>query len=107
MIFAHADDESESTRAELIDAADKPYIYRRLMAVRLSSEGRIVSELSAIFQLTPQTIRKFIHAYNQGELAQLMPRKKPGRTPTLAVIDRLDEPRPDRRRRLGPSRGAW
>ena len=85
MIFAHADDESESTRAELIDAircADKPYIYRRLMAVRLSSEGRIVSELSAIFQLTPQTIRKFIHAYNQGGLAQLMPRKKPGRTPT-------------------------
>ncbi len=84
MIFAHADD--ESTRAELIDAircADKPYIYRRLMAVRLSSEGRIVSELSAIFQLTPQTIRKFIHAYNQGGKAQLMPHKKPGRTPTL------------------------
>ncbi len=67
MIFAHVDD--ESTRAELIDAiksADKPYIYRRLMVIRLSSEGRKVSELWEIFQLTPQTIRKFIHAYNQG-----------------------------------------
>ena len=86
MIFAHADDESESTRAELIDAircADKPYIYRRLMAVRLSSEGRTVSELSAIFQLTPQTIRKFIHAYNQRGLAPLTPCKKSGRTATL------------------------
>ena len=64
MIFAYVDD--QSTQAELLDAirnADKPYIYRRLMAVRLSSEGRNVSELSEIFQLTPQTIRKFIDAY--------------------------------------------
>ena len=88
MIFAYVDD--QSTQAELLDAirnADKPYIYRRLMAVRLSSEGRNVSELSEIFQLTPQTIRKFIDAYNQGGLAQLMPHKKPGRTPKLQFTD--------------------
>ena len=77
-------------KRKLLDAirnADKPYIYRRLMAVRLSSEGRNVSELSEIFQLTPQTIRKFIDAYNQGGLAQLMPHKKPGRTPRLQFTD--------------------
>ena len=88
MIFAYVDD--QLTQAELLDAirnADKPYIYRRLMAVRLSSEGRNVSELSEIFQLTPQTIRKFIDAYNQGGLAQLMPHKKPGRTPKLQFTD--------------------
>ena len=86
MIFADVD--GESTRVELIDAirrAHKPHIYRRLMAIRLSQEGRTVSQLSQIFHLTPQTIRKFVHAYNQGGLVQLMPRKKPGRTPKLQL----------------------
>jgi len=36
-----------------------------LLTVQLSTEGRKISQLASIFNVTPQTIRQIIHAYNQ------------------------------------------
>ncbi len=84
MIFATISEEAGKTQLiEAIKSCHKPHIYRRLLTVQLSAEGKKVSELTSIFKVTPQTIREFIHAYNQGGLEQLLPLKKPGRRPRL------------------------
>ncbi len=86
MIFAHIRD--KSAEAELIEAAkeaDKSYVYRRLLTVQLSAEGKTVPQLADIFKRTPQTIRKSIHAYNTGGLEAVMPQKKPGRPGQLSL----------------------
>jgi transposase len=86
MIFACISDEALKTQLiEAIKRCEKPYIYRRLMTVQLSAEGKKVSDLADIFKVTPQTIRGCIHAYNQGGLEQLLPEKKPGRRPRLSL----------------------
>ena len=84
MIFATISDEAGKIQLiEAIKSCHKPHIYRRLLTVQLSAEGKKVSELTSIFKVTPQTIRAFVHAYNQGGLEQLLPDKKPGRRPRL------------------------
>lgn len=86
MIFARV--ETEETQHQLQQAlkeADRPYIYRRLLIIRLSTQGKTVNELSCLFQLTPLTIRKYIHAYNTGGIKALMPHKKPGRSVKLSL----------------------
>ena len=86
MIFARV--ETEETQQQLqqaIKEADKPYIYRRLLIIRLSTQGKTVNELSCWFQLTPLTIRNYIHADNTGGIQGLMPHKKPGRRVKLSL----------------------
>ncbi|MCH8293445.1 helix-turn-helix domain-containing protein [Candidatus Poribacteria bacterium] len=86
MIFATIPDEALKTQLiEAIKSCTKPHIYRRLLTIQLSAERKKVSELTDIFKVTPQTIREFIHAYNQGGLEQLLPNKKPGRRPKLSL----------------------
>jgi transposase len=86
MIFAHIRDESAKAQlVEAIKATDKPHVYRRLMVVQLSSEGKTVPQLASIFKLTPQTIRKSIHAYNAGGIESAMPQPKPGRRRQITV----------------------
>ena len=69
MIFATISDEAGKIQLiEAIKSCTKPHIYRRLLTVQLSAEGKKVSELTSIFKVTPQTIRAFVHAYNQGGL---------------------------------------
>ena len=86
MLFARV--ETEETQQHLQQAlkeADNPYIYRRLLIIRLSTPGKTVNELSCLFQLTPLTIRKYIHADNTGGIQGLMPHKKPGRRVKLSL----------------------
>ena len=86
MIFATTSDEVGKTQIiEAIKSCIKPHIYRRLLTIQLSAEGKKVSELTDIFKVTPQTIRASIHAYNQGGVEQLLPEKKPGRRPRLSL----------------------
>ena len=86
MIFAKVDTESEreALKSALKDAK-KSYIYRRLLCIQLSSEGKKVSELSSLFDLSALTIRGYIHTYNAGGLPALIPQPKPGRTPKLSL----------------------
>lgn len=86
MIFARL--ETEEAKQELQQAirdAEKPYIYRRLLIIQFSASGKTVNELAALFFLTPLTIRLYIHAYNTGGIAGLLPQKKPGRRVKLSL----------------------
>lgn len=86
MIFARIETEMAQQELQLaIKAAEAPHIYRRLLIIRLSAEGKTVNELASLFQQTPLTIRRYIQAYNQEGLSGLMPQNKPGRTPSLPL----------------------
>ncbi|MBC8227922.1 helix-turn-helix domain containing protein [bacterium] len=80
MIFAKV--ETEAAKKELqsaLSSAQKSYLYRRLLIIQLSSEGKTVPELVSMFNLTEVTVRQYIHDYNDGGLDSLFPQKKPGR----------------------------
>jgi len=80
MIFAKV--ETEEAKKELqsaLSSAKKSYLYRRLLIIQLSSEGKTVPELVSMFTLTEVTVRQYIHDYNDGGLDRLFPKKKPGR----------------------------
>jgi putative transposase len=80
MIFARIETEEACEQLQQeIKEAKKPYIYRRLLIIQFSASGKTVNELAALFQLTPLTIRNYIHGYNHGGILGLMPAKKPGR----------------------------
>ena len=54
MIFACISDEAGKTRIiEAIRICQKPHVYRRLMTIQLSAEGKKVSELTDIFFFHP------------------------------------------------------
>ena len=86
MIFAKVEtqDAQEELKAALRNAKTS-YIYRRLLCIQLSSEGKRVNELAAIFKLSELTVRDYIHAYNEGGLAALIPDPKPGRKARLPL----------------------
>ena len=86
MIFAQV--ETQEQKEELktaLKGAKKSYIYRRLLIIQLSSEGKRVKELSAMFHLSELTIRNYIHTYNESGLAELIPQPKPGRKAKLSL----------------------
>jgi transposase len=80
MIFAQV--ETKKAKKELQEAlkgAKKSYLYRRLLIIQLSSEGKSVPELASMFLLSQAMVRQYIHDYNDGGLVKLRPKKKPGR----------------------------
>ncbi|MBM3120513.1 MAG: helix-turn-helix domain-containing protein [Chloroflexi bacterium] len=86
MILARVDtEETQHQLQQALKEADRPYIYRRLLIIRFSTQGKTVKELSGLFQLTPLTIRKYIQAYNTGGIKALMPHQKPGRSVKLSL----------------------
>ena len=56
---------------------------RRLLALALVLEGRCRSEASAQSGMDRQTLRDWIHRYNEGGLEGLKSRRSPGRAPSL------------------------
>lgn len=80
--------ETEEAKKELqsaLNAAKKSYLYRRLLIIQLSSDGKTVPELASMFGLTEVMVRQYIHAYNDSGLAGLQPKKKPGRKAKLSL----------------------
>ena len=84
MIYAKLKDPGEQKLLddELRAARDRNW-YRRLQIIKLSAARHTVQELSQDFDLCQQTIRNYIHAYNEGGLAELKPIKPPGRPPKI------------------------
>lgn len=86
MIFAQIKTEEEKLKLEqAIKGAEKPYLYRRLLIIKLSAQGKTVNELASLFNLIPLTVRKYIHAYTAGGILELMPQKKPGRGTKISL----------------------
>jgi len=85
MIFAHikSTQDQEALDKALHEAKNKKW-YRRLMIIALSAQRYPVQQLSALFGVCHSTVRRYIHAYNEGGLEALEPEKSPGRPAKLA-----------------------
>ncbi len=80
MIFARISSEEDEEKLQLaLKEALKPYIYRRLLIIQFSAQGKGVVELASLFRLHPLTIRKYIHAYNRDGIQGVVPADKSGR----------------------------
>ncbi len=65
MIFACISDKVSKTQLiEAIKSCQKPHIYRRLLTIQLSAEGKKVSELTDIFFFHPPD-HSHLHSYLQ------------------------------------------
>jgi transposase len=64
--------------------------YRRLMLIKLSSQGELIRHLKKEFGICEATIRSYIHSYNQGGLDGLRPKKPTGRPPKIAHWSKKD-----------------
>ena len=80
MIFARISSEEDEEKLQLsLKEAKKPYIYRRLLIIQFSAQGKRVVQLASLFKLHPLTIRKYIHAYNRDGIQGIVPADKSGR----------------------------
>jgi transposase len=52
---------------------------RRSQMILLSSQGKTAKEIAALWQITPQGVRKVIHRFDQEGMAGLPDRPRPGR----------------------------
>ena len=79
MLYAIATDaERLELQREMNQTTDKKW-YRRLKIIDLSRQRYRVGELASMFDLSCQTIRSYIHTYNEGQLAALSPAYGAGR----------------------------
>ena len=62
--------------------------YRRLKIIQLSIRGVTVAQLAQQFDVCPATVRSYITAYNAGGIADLRPKKSPGRPAKVGQLTR-------------------
>ena len=114
MIYA---DLSDSCALERLDTAlseaKKPQWYRRLMIIKLSgTEGLSVPKLAKMFNLSDDSVRRYIHKYNTSGLEGLMPQSPPGRRGKITHFsksdwERLFQQTPDQYEKLQTDSRQW
>lgn len=109
-IFKNKEEQKLLDRA-IREAKDKGW-YRRLMVIKLSSQGKLIRHLQKEFGLCEATIRSYIHSYNQGGLDELRPRKPTGRPAKIANWSKRDwekvlENPPSYYKRLNSYSNVW
>jgi transposase len=113
MIYAEIKSQEEQKRLnDAMRASEKKSWYRRLQVISLSAQRYTVQKLSEMFQLCEQTIRNYIHAYNDGGLDKLAPVKPPGRPPkighwTKEQWDEVLEQTPNQYEKLNTQSRQW
>ncbi len=83
MLFAQVDTQARQAIQVAMQTAKDAKWYRRLKIIDLSGQGLKVSELAQVFDLTPTTVRGYIHAFNAAGLDGLRPGYGQGRPLTL------------------------
>ncbi len=83
MIYANVDEQSRIELAKSMKETQDKKWYCRLKIIDLSGQGIAVSELATLFNLSPHSIRSYIHRYNQGGITGLRPDYGKGRDLTL------------------------
>jgi transposase len=113
MIYAEIrSQKEEKSLNDALKASNNKKWYRRLQIVSLSAQRYTIQKLSEMFGLCENTIRNYIHAYNQGGLDRLAPRKSPGRPPKIAhwtrqQWDEVLERTPDQYEKLKTQSRQW
>ena len=73
MLYAQVEaQDRQAIQSEMQFAKDAKW-YRRLKIIDLSGQGTSVSELARMFDLSPATVRTYIHAFNTAGLTGLRP----------------------------------
>ena len=80
--------EEEQELSQRLNAATKTKVYVRLKTVELSHQGKRVQEIAALLGRHPNSIRSYIHLFNAGGFAALMPRWGGGATRKLGGLDK-------------------
>ena len=78
----------EQELPQRIKAATKTRIYLRLKTVELSAQGKRVQEIAGLLSRHPNSIRFYIHLFNQGGFSELMPRWGGGASQKLGAWDK-------------------
>ena len=80
--------EEEGELSRRLKRATKTKVYLRLKTVELSSQGQSVQEISGLLGRHPNSIRSYIHRFNQGGFAGVMPRWGGGASQKLNALDK-------------------
>ncbi len=80
--------EEDKELPQRLKAATKTKVYIRLKTVELSSQGKSVQEIAALLGRHPNSIRSYIHRFNDGGLDAVMPRWGGGATQKLQDLDK-------------------
>lgn len=80
--------EEEQELSQRLRVATKTRVYIRLKAVELSHQGKSVQEIAGLVGRHPNSIRSYIHLFNTGGFAALMPRWGGGATRKLEGLDK-------------------
>jgi transposase len=113
MIYAEIKSPEEQKRLDdALKASKSKNWYRRLQIIALSAQRYTVQKLSEMFHLCQQTIRNYIHSYNQGGLSKLALRKPTGRPPKIAhwtkgQWDQVLEQTPNQYEKLNTQSRQW
>ena len=113
MIYAKLkNSEEQKLLSDALKAAKDKSWYRRLQIIEFSAQKHIVQRLSELFGLCQQTIRNYIHAYNEGGPEALAPGKSRGRPPkighwTKEQWDEVLEQTPDQYEELDTQSRQW
>jgi transposase len=93
----------------LIHGGGDARVVRRAHMVRLSSEGRVASEIAALWDVTGEVVRRTIHRFNAEGVAGLPDRPRKGRPPkkTDRYVSLLKEVVQTSPRDLGYPFSAW
>ena len=113
MIYAKIENPEQEKRLidELKTSKDKNW-YRRLEVITNSAKGVTVEQLSKTFNVSQATIRRYIHAFNQGGLESIKPIKSTGRPPkignwTKEDWDKILEQTPNQYEKLNTKSRQW
>jgi transposase len=82
----HKSAELQSLSSRCSDGAQ----VRRILAVAMFLEGRPRSEAAAFNGMDRQTLRDWVHRYNDGGIAALQSRRAPGKGPALTSLQRAE-----------------
>ena len=85
MLYAKVDETAREILDEAIKTAENAKWYRRLKVIDLSAKGQQVSDIATIFDLSDNTVRKYINRYNRAKLAGLKPNYGQGRNKTITL----------------------
>ena len=113
MIYAKVENPEQEKHLmdELKTSKDKNW-YRRLEVISNSIKGTNVKQLSETFNVSQATIRRYIHAFNDGGLDALKPIKPTGRPPkignwTKEDWDKILEQTPNQYEKLNTKSRQW
>ena len=79
MIYANVNEQSQAELQQTMKETQEKKWYCRLKIIDLSGQGHAVSVLAALFNLSPHTVRSYIHRFNQGGIWGLKPGYGQGR----------------------------